>query len=137
MTDKINKRSGSFPDIWLRATHLGILIFGISAWISGNMADDYKHIEHTGFDLHRWLGSGAVFFVFIRLMIGLFGSEAARFSRWLPITRRRIAVVLEDLRGLRRFRLPHRPFHQGLEGVVQTFGLAVFVWIAFSGGLLF
>jgi len=137
MTDKVNEKSSSSPDIWLRLTHLGILIFGIAAWLSGNLADDYKHIEHAGFAFHKWLGMGAASCILIRIGLGLFGSEVARFSRWLPITNERIAYVLEDMKGILRLKLPHRPTHQGLAGVVQTFGLTVFVLIACSGGTLF
>ncbi|MBI5846905.1 MAG: cytochrome b/b6 domain-containing protein [Nitrospirae bacterium] len=137
MNDKINVTTDTSPDIWLRLTHLGILIFGIAAWISGYAAGDYKRIDHSGFDIHQWLGIGASFFVFIRIAIGLFGSEVARFRNWLPITGERISAALKDIQELVRFRMPHRPTHQGLAGVVQTFGLAVFVLLAISGGLLF
>jgi len=34
-------------------------------------------------------------------------------------------------------RLPDRPTHQGLSGLVQTFGLAVFSWMAITGSLMF
>jgi cytochrome b len=101
------------------------------------LAGDYKHIQHAGFAFHKWLGIGASVFVLVRIGLGLFGSEVARFSRWLPITGKRIAHVMEDIKGLLRFKLPHRQTHQGLAGVVQTFGLSLFVLIACSGGLLF
>ena len=36
-----------------------------------------------------------------------------------------------------RFRLPDRPAHQGLAGLVQTFGLLTFSWMALTGSLMF
>lgn len=137
MSGNIEEKNTASPDIWLRLTHLGLLVFGMAAWLSGNMADDYKHVEHTGFIVHKWLGTGAAFFILIRIGLGLFGSEVARFSRWLPITGQRIAAAVEDIKGLLQLKLPHRQTHLGLAGVVQTFGLTVFTSIAVSGGILF
>lgn len=137
MTGKIMEKENVSPDRALRLTHLGILTFGIASWISGNLADDYKHLEHTGFIVHKWLGICTALFIIIRVALGLFGSEVARFSRWLPITGERITPVLEDLKGLLRLKLPHRPTHQGVAGLVQIFGLTVFICLAASGGLLF
>lgn len=117
--------------------HIGLLIAGMAAWLSGDLADDYKRLAHSGFTLHRWLGVGAAFFIFLRLLWGILGPQNVRFTRWVPVTGERLARVGEDIRGLLRFQLPERPMHEGLSGLVQTFGLLVFLFMALSGGFLF
>ncbi|NTU43118.1 MAG: cytochrome b/b6 domain-containing protein [Nitrospirales bacterium] len=117
--------------------HLGIMAFGIAAWLTGEGADDYKKLDHSGFTLHSWIGIGVASFVFIRLIMGLFGPSGMRFSQWIPYNRERLGLVGEDIKGLFRLRLPDRESHQGLAGLVQTFGIAVFTLMALTGGLLF
>lgn len=117
--------------------HLGLLVFGITAWITGDLADDYKKALYTGFTVHGWFGMVVAGFVALRLITGLFGPGNVRFSHWMPFTRSRLALVGQDLAGLARFRLPERPTHQGLAGVVQTFGLAVFLLMAVTGTILY
>ncbi|MBF0337349.1 MAG: cytochrome b/b6 domain-containing protein [Nitrospirae bacterium] len=124
-----NKSLG-FPAILI---HLGLVVFGISALLTGELADDDNEMQYTGFDLHMWLGIGVTVFVALRLVMGLLGPSNMRFSRWVPYTRARLRAVWEDIAGLMRFRLPHRPTHQGLAGVVQTFGILAFSWMALTG----
>ncbi|MDX9714957.1 MAG: cytochrome b/b6 domain-containing protein [Dissulfurispiraceae bacterium] len=119
-----------------RVVHLGILIFGIFAMFTGEMADDYKKVVHNGYELHLMLGIGLAMFIMIRGITGIFGSKVVRFTQWLPCTKERIAWVLEDIRGLLRFKLPDRPVHRGLSGVVEGFGLLAFFWMAATGVLL-
>ena len=51
-----------------RVIHLGLTIFGISAWATGFLADDYKHVQHLGFSIHSWLG--IIFAFFLSLVYG-------------------------------------------------------------------
>ena len=117
--------------------HLGLLMFGLSAAATGLLADDYKHIKHPGFTIHRWLGIGLAFFAGLRLITGVIGPRSVRFIRWMPFTQARIKLVIEDIRGLFAFRMPDRPAHQGLAGLVQTFGLIVFFFMAATGTYLY
>jgi Ni/Fe-hydrogenase 1 B-type cytochrome subunit len=117
--------------------HLGLLIFGLSAGLTGLLADDYKKIEHLGFTVHSWLGIGLAFFAGLRFLTGIAGPRSLRFTRWLPITAARLKLAAEDLAGLLKFRMPERPTHQGLAGVVETFGLAVFFLLAATGVYLY
>lgn len=117
--------------------HLGLLGFGIAALLSGLAAGDYKKIEHTGFTVHSWIGMAGVFFVLLRAVLGLVGPPDLRFTNWIPCTRKRLLNVREDIGGLFRFRLPDRPTHTGMAGVVQMFGLLVFLLTALSGIFLF
>lgn len=117
--------------------HLGLVVFGIAAWLSGMAADDYKAQHHLGFTLHTWLGMGLSVFMALRLGTGIFGPHCGRFNEWLPFTRERLALVAEDLAGLLLLRLPHRPVHQGLAAVVEALGLMIFFLMAATGICLF
>jgi cytochrome b len=120
-----------------RVIHLGLTVFGISAWATGFLADDYKRMEHLGFSLHSWLGITFAFFLLLRIGYGFWGLDDYQFSKWVPYTRERLRAVLEDLWTLIKFKLPDRPTHSGLSGLVQTFGLAAFAWMAITGSLMF
>lgn len=124
-------------DLTTRILHLGMLIFGISAWIVGGYAGDYKHAVHTGFSIHRWLGIGTVVFVTLRILYGIVGPRSMRFVNWVPYTPERLRYVREDIVGLLRLRIPDRPTHVGLAGFVQAYGLLVFTWMAISGTFMF
>jgi len=117
--------------------HLGLLVCGIAALISGLQAGDYKKIEHLGFTLHSWIGMSGAFFVLLRVVLGVVGPVELRFSRWVPYTRERLSSVKEDIIGLFSMRLPDRPTHVGIAGLVQALGLFVFFVIAVSGIFLF
>lgn len=54
----------------------------------------------------------------------------------VPWTWSRFKLVIEDLRTLLRFRVPDRPSHMGLSGLVQALGLLAFLWLGLSGLLL-
>jgi cytochrome b len=116
-----------------RFIHLGLTVFGILALITGLWADDYKRAHHLGFSVHKWLGLTLSFFLAWRGWQGLFGPREARFSQWVPYTPARLKLAGEDCLNLLKLKLPERPSHQGLAGVVQAFGLAVFAWMALTG----
>ena len=116
-----------------RFIHLGLTVFGILALITGLWAGDYKRAHHFGFSVHKWLGLTLAFFMAWRIWHGFYGPQEARFSRWVPYTPERLKLAREDCLSLLRLRLPERPSHQGLAGVVQTFGLAALAWMALTG----
>ena len=120
-----------------RVIHLGLTLFGISAWATGFLAGDYKRLQHLGFSIHSWLGIGFTFFLILRIGYGFCGPEDYKFSQWVPYTKDRLRAVFEDLSMLLRFKLPERPMHVGLSGLVQTFGLGAFAWMALTGSLMF
>ena len=119
-----------------RFIHLGLTVFGILALITGLWAGDYKRVHHLGFSVHKWLGLTLSFFMAWRIWHGFYGPREARFSQWVPYTPERLKMAWEDCLNLLRLKLPERPSHQGLAGVVQTFGLAVFAWMALTGSLM-
>jgi cytochrome b len=119
-----------------RLIHLGLTVFGILALITGIWAGDYKRVHHLGFSIHKWLGLTLSFFIAWRIWNGFFGSQEARFCRWVPNSPERLKMAWEDGLTLLQLKLPARPAHQGLAGLVQTFGLAVFAWMAGTGTLM-
>ncbi|MFZ5449173.1 MAG: cytochrome b/b6 domain-containing protein [Thermodesulfobacteriota bacterium] len=119
-----------------RLIHLGLTIFGILALITGLWAGDYKRVHHLGFSIHKWLGLSLSFFMAWRIWNGFFGTKENLFSQWVPFSPDRIKMVVEDALNLLRLKLPERPARQGLAGLVQTFGLVVFAWMAATGTLM-
>ncbi len=119
-----------------RVIHLGLVVFGILALLTGFLAGDYKRVHHFGFSLHKWLGLSLAFFMAWRLWHGLFGPRQDRFSQWVPYTPERLRLAAEDVFTLLRMKLPDRDLHQGLAGIVQSFGLAVFAYMAVTGALM-
>lgn len=124
-------------DVVSRLLHLALVILGLAAWLTGDLADDYERRVSIGFTIHSWLGIGAAAAVGLRLAWGVVGPRAARFSSWLPVTRDRLRLVVEDLQTLLRFRMPERLPHEGLAGLVQMAGLVIFAWVAATGTVLF
>jgi cytochrome b len=137
MVAEPNKSKEVELDVFTRIIHLGILIFGVLAWLTGELAEDYEKIEHTGFTIHKWLGIILAAFICLRLIWGLVGPKNVRFSQWIPYAKERLLLAWEDILGCLKFRLPDRPTHEGVAGMVQTFGLAVFTWVALTGSLMF
>lgn len=117
--------------------HFGLMIFGVLAWLTGDWAGDYKKINQVGFTVHKMLGLGTALFVAARLFHGFCGPKSARFATWLPYTPDRVKMVLEDIRGLLTLKLPERPPRQGLAGLWEASGLAVFTWMSATGFAMF
>ncbi|MBI3374503.1 MAG: cytochrome b/b6 domain-containing protein [Betaproteobacteria bacterium] len=124
-------------DLVTRLIHLALAVLAVAAFISGEFAGDYKRTSHLGFDVHTWVGFALSAVIAIRMAWGFAGPGVARFSSWMPYSRARFRLVIEDLRALATLKLPQRPAHEGLAGLVQAFGLLVFAWIAITGMPLF
>jgi cytochrome b len=136
VTDGPQQTGSNDLDNLTRFIHLGLMVFGILALLTGLWAGDYKRVHHWAFSIHKWLGLTLTFFIAWRIWHGLYGPREARFSQWVPYTPERLRMVWEDGLNLLRLKLPERPAHQGLAGLVQTFGLAVFAWMAGTGSLM-
>jgi cytochrome b len=137
MTEQKQYRTTEGPDWFIRMCHFGLMLFGIAAWLTGDAADDYKKFEHLWFTLHSWIGMGLASSLFLYIVYCTLGPEESRFSRWVPYTKEGLKMVREDISGLLRFRLPDRPGHQGLAGLVQFFGVMVFLGMAVTGASMF
>ena len=121
-----------------RFLHLGLAVFGVWAWLVGSGwigdgAADYEHVDHSWYIQHRWVGITFSAFLFARILWGVIGPKNVRFTSWVPWTKDRFKLVIEDVRSLLRLRVPDRPTHVGLSGFVEALGLLVFLWLAVSG----
>ena len=137
MKEHIINNTPEGPDWFIRICHLGLMVFGIAAWLSGDAADDYKKYDHLWFTVHSWIGMGLASSISLYILYCTVGPKKSRFSQWLPYTKERLQMVRQDIAGLLRFRLPDRPSHQGLAGLVQFFGVLVFLGMTVTGALMF
>lgn len=116
---------------YAKILHLGMATFGILAFLTAEGAEDGS--ASIGYLLHAYLGLSLAAFVLLRVGLGFAGRQQMRFSSWSPLLRRQWALALEDVRDLLRLRVPERGMHEGLAGLTQAFGLAVFAWMGATG----
>lgn len=124
-------------DTFTIIAHLSLAIFGFIAFLTGDWADDYKKVVHDGFDIHGWLGLAVAAVIAIRLTHGLTGPESSRFSRWVPFTSERLGLVWKGIFNLISLRLPDRQSHRYISGLLKSFGLILFAWMALTGSYMF
>ncbi len=130
----MSEQTYTYP-IYAKFIHLGLAAFGIAAFLTGELAEDGATSQ--GYLLHAYLGLSLTAFILTRIFIGLTSSEALSFKQWSPFSRRQWRLALEDFRTLLRLHVPERDRHQGLAGLTQMFGLAIFAWMALTGTALF
>ncbi len=124
-------------DIPTKVIHLGIMVFALTAYFTGDGADDYKKLEYSGYTLHKWLGMGLSLSILLRIIYGLIGTQTARFLNWVPYTKERLRLAREGLMSVFLYRKPNRPAHQGIAGLINAAGLIIFTWMAVTGSLIF
>lgn len=124
----------SYPT-YAKILHLGLAVFGITAFLTGEWADNGA--SSPGYLLHAYLGLSLATAVSLRVLAGFAGPGPMRFSDWSPFSRRQWALAIQDVASLMQFRVPERGMHEGLAGLTQAFGLAIFAWMGASGTGLF
>ena len=129
----MNENRSIFP-MWIKWTHLGLAFFGITAYLTGELAE---HLNSFGYLLHAYLGMTLLLFLMARFLYGFVGQNVYRFSHCFPHKRSYSITIKEDLKRLTRLELPVRKDHQGLAGLVQAFGLLIFSWMAITGTIMF
>lgn len=120
-------------DVPVRLLHFALVLFCLAAWASAQFADDYKHAEHLGFSVHKWIGIGFALAISLRILYGLLGPHAARFTAWFPFTTVNLRLAGQDIFQLARLRVPQREPHEGIAGLVQGLGMLAFIVIAATG----
>jgi cytochrome b561 len=132
----MNMTSQDYSYPWYaKLLHLGMAAFGIAAYVTGELAED--GYNSLGYLFHAYLGLSLATFVLMRVLRGLVGPGPLRFSDWSPLSRRQWTIALQDLGNLVRFRVPERGMHEGLAGLTQAFGIAIFAWMGATGIGLF
>jgi cytochrome b561 len=120
---------------YAKAIHLGLAVFGITAYFTGEFAENAN--ASIGYLLHAYLGLSLAAVMLVRIGCGFSSSQALSFNGWSPFSRSQWDLALEDFRTLLRFTVPDRGRHQGLAGLTQCFGLIIFAWMAMTGTGLF
>jgi len=120
---------------YAKLLHLGMASFGIAAFLTGELAEDGSN--SVGYLIHAYLGLSLATFVLLRVLRGVMGSGPLRFSEWSPFSHRQWTKAFQDLGSLVRFQVPERGMHEGLAGLTQAFGVAVFAWMGATGTGLF
>jgi len=120
---------------YAKVLHMGMAGFGITAFLTGEFAEDGANT--LGYLLHAYLGLSLAAFLLIRVLWGLIGPGPLRFYDWSPLSRDQWTIALQDLRSLVSLQVPERGMHEGLAGLTQVFGIAIFTWMGATGTGLF
>lgn len=119
----------------IRLIHLGLILFGITAFLTGELAEDGEAM--WGYLVHAYLGLALTFFILSRAVVGVAGPGALRFINWVPFSRERFRVVIEDIKLMARLKLPEHQRHEGVSALVHVFGLLLFLWMGLTGTVLY
>ncbi len=111
--------------------HLGLAFFGIAAYATGELAED--GFASSGYLLHAYLGLSLTSFILIRIGAGLLNVQDVSFRDWSLFSVTQWKAVLDDIRQILLLKLPFRDKHEGLAGMVQAFGLLIFLWMGITG----
>jgi cytochrome b561 len=124
----------SYPT-YAKLIHLGMAVFGVFAFITGELAED--GITSSGYTLHSYLGLSLASIILIRVAMGFTHSPALSFKAWSPFSKQQRQYVIDDFRSFLTLKIPKRDRHDGLAGFTQAFGLLVFIWMSVTGTILF
>lgn len=120
----------------LRIIHAGLAIFGVCAYLTGELAGEAEHALTMGYWLHAYLGLTVSVFLFSYILLKIVGL-GSRPSNSLSTKESLYDAVKADIRGLMKFNLPERADHNGLALMVQLFGVLIFLWMSVTGIILF
>ena len=116
-----------------RILHLGMALFGIAAYATSELAEEGT----GGYLVHAYLGLSLAAFMLVRIGGGITGRPALAFSGWSPFSARQWSLALDDVRRLIRLDVPERGMHEGLAGLTQFAGIALFAWMGATGTVMF
>ena len=119
----------------MRIIHTGLALFGVAAFLTGELAEEVEHGFSAGYWLHAYLGLTLAVFLFSHFVYRIVAGGWS-ISKWLPGKDSVYTAIQEDINQLTRFRLPVRNDHSGIAGLVQAFGLLIFLWMSITGIIL-
>lgn len=120
---------------YAKLIHLGMAAFGITAYLTGELAEHGP--GSSQYLVHAYLGLSLATFVLLRVLRGIAGAGPLRFSGWSPFSPRQWRMAAEDIADLVRLRVPERGMHEGIAGLIQAFGIAIFAWMGATGTAIF
>lgn len=115
--------------------HLGMALFGIAAFLTGELAEE--GYQSTGYLVHAYLGLSLAAIILSRVVVGCGNSLTMSFRGWSPFSKQQRNLAIEDFRMLLKLKVPKRDNHQGLAGLTQMLGLIVFSWMSVTGTALY
>jgi cytochrome b561 len=121
--------------IYAKLIHLGLAVFGITAYLTSEFADD--DVISIGYLLHSYLGLSVAAIITLRFLVGIATQGPLSFKSWSPFSIKQWRLALDDFRTLLSLKVPEREIHQGLSGITQAFGLLIFTWMSLTGIALF
>jgi cytochrome b561 len=124
----------TFP-LSAKILHAGMAIFGITAYLTAEFAEDGAGT--SGYYLHAYLGLSLAAFILLRIIRGFTDPGPMRFSTWSPFSSRQWSLAIQDIRSLVQLSVPERGMHEGLAGLTQAFGIIIFFWMGLTGTGLF
>ena len=68
---------------YAKLIHLGLVVFGITAYLTSEFADDVTSI---GYILHSYLGLSVATIIILRLVVGVATQGALSFKNWSPLS---------------------------------------------------
>lgn len=134
MTTQTHRFSTRYCTI-AKLLHLGLAVCGTIAFFTGELAED--KLGSTGYLIHAFFGLALTGFIIARLILGLSSMNDLSFKGWSPLSRLQWQDALTDIAQLFKGKLPDRPPHSGLAGIVQALGLAAFAWMAITGSMIY
>jgi len=120
---------------YAKLIHLGLAIFGITAYLTSEFADE--DVTSIGYLLHSYLGLSVGAIIILRLVVGVTTQGTLSFKNWSPFSIKQWQLTLDDFRSLLSLKVPERDRHQGLSGITQAIGLFIFTWMSLTGVALF
>ena len=91
---------------YAKALHAGMAIFGITAFLTGEIAENGSN--STGFYIHAYLGLSLTLFVIVRLVSGISGTGRMDSPSWSPLSPKQWKLASQYLRRLIHLQVPER-----------------------------
>ena len=138
MTHLENFKKTNQPDLFVRLSHWGFILFGVLAFLTGELAGDFKSEAPYGYFIHSFFGITLSLIFSLYVIHFFFGKSRRQHLRWFVIDKKRMVAIKTDFRDILKFKLPTPEKHGGLAEVVQLIGLVGILVMSITGvGIFF